>query len=156
MPQASQIPGENFPQIHAGSRPGCSICAPRYTEQNTRREIHRVSLFFNLWCRTSKGLRLQACALFVALSPSAFAQTSGNAFRNIKELCILVEKIDQDSVSCGVEEQSVINSIKYHLSFAKLKLVPLTQCAPYDLTLYFNILSVFSKISNYCASHSRQ
>ena len=34
IPQPSQISSENLPQVHAGSRPSCSICAPRYIEQS--------------------------------------------------------------------------------------------------------------------------
>jgi hypothetical protein len=34
MTQTAQIPGKNFPQVHAVSEPTCSKYAPRYTEQN--------------------------------------------------------------------------------------------------------------------------
>jgi hypothetical protein len=49
MAQPPQIPGENFPQIHAESRPGCSIWTPRYIKQNA------VRMRFTLSCRVGNS-----------------------------------------------------------------------------------------------------
>ncbi len=58
MAQTPQIPGENFPQIHAGSRPGCLICTPRYIKQNAR--LWRVSRRLAAWPSDSRRFQWEA------------------------------------------------------------------------------------------------
>ncbi len=92
-----------------------------------------------------------ATGLITLLPLPSEAQTDGNLLRGLTKMNFVIEKLSDNSTTCGVTENLVRNAVRYPASSAKFQLVDPADPSV-DAVLYIKVSTLFFRTGDLRAS----
>ena len=88
-----------------------------------------------------------ALMLFATSTLPSFASFAAESLKGLQAVAVLVEQLDQDSTSCGLDKTLLENSIAYPLTNSRLKVGQSEHAA-----FYVQVSTLYFKNTGVCAS----
>ena len=92
---------------------------------------------------------LFSCLVIVALGTADAHAGDGRALRGVKSVSLVIERLDPESRSCGIDDESIKDAITSALANSRLKLNPREAKTSLSVTL----TTLYDEDTSRCATH---